>query len=147
MPLVRSKVALAMIGTLVAGAFGAAVGAWSAPHGSTQAAQSSSALSPVPTSTPSPPPTATPAPPSPTATAIVTSTTTVRGRVVSIGTNSINCRESNGTTVTVTVTSATVWTGAANSLAQVRSGQRVNAQGATTDGQFVATSVNIQNDN
>jgi hypothetical protein len=166
-PYFQSKIALAIIGTLVFGG-GAALLA-SASFGPTTQAQTNTNISananttatpgttipgttPTTTSAPSATPTATPTPrpPTPTSTPApgIGQPTTLTGTVTSVNNagNLFKVR-SGGVTKTVTVTSQTTFTGACTSLSGMQTQWKVTVQGAyQDDGTFAATAVNSRVD-
>jgi Domain of unknown function (DUF5666) len=172
MVLFQSKVALAIIGTLLLGSGAAliAAGPFSATANQTTTRQSpnytigsangTATATPAPSATNNPPgvtptsgktPTATPKPRPPTATPTTGSgqVTTLNGTVTSVNTaaNQFTVR-SGGVTKTVTVTSQTTFTGACTSLSGMNTGWQVRAQGTyQADGSFAASSVNSYFDN
>jgi hypothetical protein len=151
----QSKVALAIIGTVLFGGGAALVAA--APftitnHAATKQAQNYTEISAngnetaTPTTpTPGKSPTATPTPRPPTPTAGSAQIITLHGTVgtINTGAGTFTIKLGGGSTKTVRVTSQTTFQGDATSLSGIHSGWHVDVQGVyQANGTFTAYSIN-----
>jgi len=71
----------------------------------------------------------------------------IEGSIVAVDTTAmtLTVKQQDGTTVTITITAQTTFSGAAHSLADLKSGERVHIQGQTqSDGSVIATSVTLE---
>lgn len=154
--LLKSKVALAIIGTVLFGSMGAFIATFpfssvfqSAPNSSASIqAQAGLAAIGASTATPDASASSTPRPHATTPTG--GQLTDLRGTVSSTnpGASSFLIRQFNGATTTVMVTSKTTFQGDAQSLSGLQPGWHVDVKGTyQANGTFTASLVNANNDN